>query len=178
MTAPARRLSPPRLFAHAASSPYPCSSIASSSSIELGSVSGPSEHRFTAASPHPVQPGVSSPEFLPALGPPAPQSLAPASSSAAIASPGPSASAQSAQHAVAAASPPTSAAAPSLASLIPHFFDSILHHHQRPELMAEDADLPDYDAPAVAPLWAAVKGGIKAAAPFALLNYLLLLTIL
>ena len=61
--------------------------------------------------------------------------------------------------ALAAASQPTSAVA--------RFIDAIFHHHppQGDAPVAEDADLPDYDSPAVAPLVAAVKAGIKAAAP-------------
>lgn len=87
--------------------------------------------------------------------------------------------AQSAQHAAVAAHSPSPAASPPPASAHPHrWLDNIFHHHEHPEIPAEDADLPEYDAPAVAPLMAAVKGGIKAAAPFAFLNYLLLLTIL
>ena len=81
--------------------------------------------------------------------------------------------------ALAAASQPTSAAPPPT-SAVARFIDAIFHHHppQGDAPVAEDADLPDYDSPAVAPLVAAVKAGIKAAAPFAFLNYILLLAIL
>ena len=68
--------------------------------------------------------------------------------------------------ALAAASQPTSAAPPPT-SAVARFIDAIFHHHppQGGAPVAEDADLPDYDSPAVAPLVAAVKAGIKAAAP-------------
>jgi hypothetical protein len=72
---------------------------------------------------------------------------------------------------------------------------AIFHHDHSEAEAEEDADLPAYDDgtlpslyycntitryddPKVAPMLAAVKGGLKKAAPFAFLNYIFLLTIL
>ena len=76
----------------------------------------------------------------------------------------------------AAADPPAVAAR----STPVRFFDSFFHDHSHPHQNNHNADddLPGYRDPAVAPILAAVKGGISKAAPFAFLNYLLLLTIL
>jgi hypothetical protein len=60
------------------------------------------------------------------------------------------------------------------------FVDTLFHDHSHPphDNHAADDDLPSFRDPSVAPILAAVKGGISKAAPFAFLNYLLLLTIL
>jgi hypothetical protein len=60
------------------------------------------------------------------------------------------------------------------------FFDILFHDHSltNHEHHKADEDLPGYRDPSVAPILAAVKGGLSKAAPFAFLNYLLLLTIL
>ncbi len=80
------------------------------------------------------------------------------------------------------ASAPPSSDRPSIApSASPaRFFDSLFHDHSHPhhDQHEIDEDLPGYKDAAVAPVIAAVKGGFSTAAPFAFLNYLLLLTIL
>lgn len=60
------------------------------------------------------------------------------------------------------------------------FFDGLFHDHSHPhhEHHKADEDLPGYSDPSVAPIMAGVKAGISKAAPFAFLNYILLLTIL
>ncbi len=60
------------------------------------------------------------------------------------------------------------------------FFDILFHDHSHPgyEHHKPDEDLPGYKDSAVASIMAEVKAGISKAAPFAFLNYILLLTIL
>jgi hypothetical protein len=60
------------------------------------------------------------------------------------------------------------------------FIDILFHDHSHPhhEHHKPDEDLPGYKDSAAASIMAEVKAGISKAAPFAFLNYILLLTIL